>query len=55
MVEDDTEGTIEKVVSKTAPKAQQSGTAGDKKVKMHEGRYSVGSMTKYKRRSFKRL
>lgn len=34
MVEGDTEGKIEKVVSKTAPKTQQSSTAGDGKVEM---------------------
>lgn len=57
MVEGDTEGKIEKVVSKTAPKTQQSSSAADEKVKMHEGRYSMASMTKYKRRSkyFNRL
>lgn len=34
MVEADIEAKIEKVVSKTAPKTQQSSTAGDGKVKM---------------------
>lgn len=34
MVEGDIEAKIEKVVSKTAPKTQQSSTAGDGKVKM---------------------